>query len=88
MGWQTTFTLSRRAKGCHLVTDEVVRNVRDGLEDIKVLHFAFIHDAPHLPLVNLKTILHDFAGGDVVPLHVQCSSGSMSGWNVARLTGS
>ena len=70
------------------MTDEVVRNVRDGLEDIKVLHFAFIHDAPHLPLVNLKTILHDFAGGDVVPLHVQCSSGSMSGWNVARLTGS
>lgn len=36
MGWQTTFTLSRRAKGCHLVTDEVVSHIRDGLKDVEV----------------------------------------------------
>lgn len=36
MGWQKTFTLSRRAKGCHLVTNEVVSNIRDGLQDVEV----------------------------------------------------
>ena len=36
MGWQKTFTLSRRAKGCHLVTDEVLNHIRDGLNDVQV----------------------------------------------------
>jgi len=47
MGWQTTFTLSRRAKGCHLVTDEVVSHIRDGLKDVKVLCFAFIRQTSY-----------------------------------------
>lgn len=40
MGWQTTFTLSRRAKGCHLVTDEVANHIQGGLKDVKVLRLA------------------------------------------------
>lgn len=40
MGWQTTFTLSRRAKGCHLVTAEVVGHIRDGLKDVEVFRLA------------------------------------------------
>ncbi|KAF8168008.1 hypothetical protein B0H34DRAFT_645622 [Crassisporium funariophilum] len=35
MGWQHTFTLAKRAKGCHLVTDEVVGHIRPGLEGVK-----------------------------------------------------
>jgi hypothetical protein len=35
MGWQTTFILSKRAKGCHLITDEVLRHIRPGLNDVK-----------------------------------------------------
>ncbi|KAL1670596.1 hypothetical protein GGF50DRAFT_93450 [Schizophyllum commune] len=36
MGWQKTFSLSRRAKGCHLVTDEVQTQIKDGLKGVKV----------------------------------------------------
>ncbi|KAL1708695.1 hypothetical protein EV121DRAFT_196210 [Schizophyllum commune] len=36
MGWQKTFSLSRRAKGCHLVTDEVQAQIKDGLKGVKV----------------------------------------------------
>ncbi|KAL1683852.1 hypothetical protein EV122DRAFT_257567 [Schizophyllum commune] len=36
MGWQKTFSLPRRAKGCHLVTDEVQAQIKDGLKGVKV----------------------------------------------------
>ncbi|KDR85088.1 hypothetical protein GALMADRAFT_107771 [Galerina marginata CBS 339.88] len=36
MGWQSTFTLSKRAKGCHLITDEILGQIRLGLEGVKV----------------------------------------------------
>ncbi|KAI5836101.1 hypothetical protein K523DRAFT_411020 [Schizophyllum commune Tattone D] len=36
MGWQKAFSLSRRAKGCHLVTDEVQTQIKDGLKGVKV----------------------------------------------------
>jgi hypothetical protein len=39
MGWQKTFTLSKRAKGCHLVTNEVVNQIQQGLEDVQVAPF-------------------------------------------------
>ncbi|PPQ88669.1 hypothetical protein CVT25_010245 [Psilocybe cyanescens] len=32
MGWQNTFTLGKREKGCHLVTEEVLTHIRPGLE--------------------------------------------------------
>lgn len=35
MVWQKTFSLARRAKGCHLVTEEVVANIRDGLQNVE-----------------------------------------------------
>ena len=53
MGWQKTFTLSRRAKGCHLVTDEVVRNIRDGLKDVKVPLFVIPRIDPQMDLLNI-----------------------------------
>ncbi|OJT03011.1 hypothetical protein TRAPUB_6354 [Trametes pubescens] len=34
MGWQKTFTLARRSKGCHLVTDEVLTQIDAGLRDM------------------------------------------------------
>ena len=36
MGWQKTFTLSRRAKGCHLVTNEILAQIEPGLQGIQV----------------------------------------------------
>ncbi|KAK0245748.1 hypothetical protein ARMSODRAFT_926872 [Armillaria solidipes] len=43
MGWQKTFTLSRRSKGCHLITDEVRLNIKEGLEGVSVgMLFLFI----------------------------------------------
>ena len=70
MGWQKTFTLSRRAKGCHLVTDEVVRNIQDGLNDVKVLFFAFYPPSRHVSISKCLNLL----GRDVIPFHVRCSS--------------
>jgi len=64
MGWQTTFTLSRRAKGCHLVTNEVVSHIQDGLKDVKVLYMLRIY---LLRFISTSK----FLGGDVIPLHVQ-----------------
>ncbi|KAL7410413.1 hypothetical protein BDY24DRAFT_399674 [Mrakia frigida] len=43
MGFQKTFQLSRRAKGAHLVTDEVEQALGDGLRGIKIgMLFLFI----------------------------------------------
>jgi hypothetical protein len=46
MGWQKTFTLSKRAKGCHLVTDEVSAQIQPGLQDVQargpVLRASFL----------------------------------------------
>lgn len=73
MGWQTTFTLSRRAKGCHLVTDEVVNHIRDGLKDVKVLCLAIFRRLCFASISDTRSCTMDpnHPGGDVVPLHVQ-----------------
>ncbi|KAJ4486256.1 hypothetical protein J3R30DRAFT_1475543 [Lentinula aciculospora] len=43
MGWQRTFTLNRRSKGCHLITDEVISEIQPGLKDIQVgMLFLFV----------------------------------------------
>ncbi|KAJ7169960.1 hypothetical protein C8R46DRAFT_896159 [Mycena filopes] len=43
MGWQTEFTLQRRGKGCHLVTEEVLAACKDGLKNTQVgMLFLFI----------------------------------------------
>jgi hypothetical protein len=39
MGWQKTFTLSKRAKGCHLVTEEVASQIQAGLLGVEVSIF-------------------------------------------------
>lgn len=53
MGWQKTFTLSRRAKGCHLVTNEIVNNIRDGLRDIEAgMLFLFIQHTSAALTIN------------------------------------
>jgi hypothetical protein len=35
MGWQKSFTLSRRGKGCYLITEEVLGYIQPGLRDVK-----------------------------------------------------
>ncbi|KAL1753291.1 hypothetical protein FB107DRAFT_292465 [Schizophyllum commune] len=57
MGWQKTFSLSRRAKGCHLVTDEVQAQIKDGLKGVKVSVHTLAKDpcarAEGFPLIGL-----------------------------------
>jgi hypothetical protein len=36
MGWQKTFTLAKRAKGCHLITEEVLSQIEAGLSGVQV----------------------------------------------------
>ncbi|KAF8198936.1 hypothetical protein BJ912DRAFT_950277 [Pholiota molesta] len=53
MGWQKTFSLAKRAKGCHLVTDEVLSNIRPGLEGVKIgMLYLFIQHTSAALTVN------------------------------------
>ena len=40
MAWQKTFTLAKRSKGCHLVTEEVLSHIEPGLNEVQVWTFA------------------------------------------------
>ncbi|KAI0330576.1 hypothetical protein GY45DRAFT_1250474 [Cubamyces sp. BRFM 1775] len=42
MGWQKTFTLARRSKGCHLVTDEVLSHIDAGLRGVQVVGMLYL----------------------------------------------
>ncbi|KAJ4489353.1 hypothetical protein C8J55DRAFT_504931 [Lentinula edodes] len=43
MGWQRTFSLGRRSKGCYLITDEVTSQIEPGLKDVQVgMLFLFV----------------------------------------------
>ncbi|KAF8328139.1 uncharacterized protein EI90DRAFT_2974581 [Cantharellus anzutake] len=52
MPWQKTFTLGRRQKGCHLITDEVVSQIEEGLKQtpVGVLHLFIKHTSAGLTL--------------------------------------
>ncbi|KZP31238.1 hypothetical protein FIBSPDRAFT_814114 [Athelia psychrophila] len=53
MGWQKTFTLPKRSKGCHLVTDEVLAQIKPGLEDVKIgMLFLFIQHTSAALTIN------------------------------------
>jgi hypothetical protein len=40
--FQTTIRLKTRAKGCHLITDEIVQGLGDKLKDVKVSRTVFL----------------------------------------------
>ncbi|KAJ7038109.1 hypothetical protein C8F04DRAFT_1220405 [Mycena alexandri] len=43
MGWQKEFTLQRRSKGCHLVTEEILTHIQPGLKNTQVgMLFLFV----------------------------------------------
>lgn len=52
MPWQTTFSLASRGKGCHLIQDEVIKNVSPGIQGVKagVLHLFIQHTSAGLTL--------------------------------------
>ncbi|TFK41064.1 hypothetical protein BDQ12DRAFT_678825 [Crucibulum laeve] len=53
MGWQKTFTLSKNAKGCHLVTDEIVAQIKPALENIEIgMLFLFLQHTSAALTVN------------------------------------
>ncbi|KAK0569113.1 hypothetical protein OC861_001253 [Tilletia horrida] len=52
MGWQKTFALASRSKGCHLIQQEVEREIREGIKDVKVgmLYLFIQHTSAALTL--------------------------------------
>ncbi|KAI0721237.1 hypothetical protein C8T65DRAFT_631093 [Cerioporus squamosus] len=53
MGWQKTFTLARRSKGCHLVTDEVLTQIEPGLRGVQVgMLYLFIQHTSAALTIN------------------------------------
>jgi len=47
MAWQKTFSLSKRAKGCYLVTEEILAQISQGLQGIQASsHFLRYHFHP------------------------------------------
>ncbi|KAF8584496.1 hypothetical protein K439DRAFT_1140817 [Ramaria rubella] len=53
MPWQRTFSLSKRSKGCHLVTDEVTHHISEGLRSTKIgILYLFIQHTSAALTVN------------------------------------
>lgn len=53
MAWQKTFSLSKRTKGCHLVTDEVLAQISEGLEGVQAgMLFLFIQHTSAALTIN------------------------------------
>jgi len=53
MGWQTTFTLGRRAKGCHLISEEVLSHIEPGLRDVRIgMLFLFLQHTSAALTIN------------------------------------
>ncbi|KAF8976446.1 hypothetical protein BDQ17DRAFT_1395132 [Cyathus striatus] len=65
MGWQKTFTLSKRAKGCHLVTDEVLTQVQPGLHGVQTATSAALTVNENFDKVKCQNM--DMALDNIVP---------------------
>lgn len=61
MGWQTTFTLPRKEKGCHLVTEDVLKHIGPGLKGVQVCAATGTYRTE---------ISNDLSGRGVISLHV------------------
>ncbi|KEI42549.1 uncharacterized protein L969DRAFT_91988 [Mixia osmundae IAM 14324] len=68
MPWQKTFTLGKRSLGCHLVTSEVMSEIREGLQKtpIGILHLHILHTSASLSL-NENTRDMTMAMDTIVP---------------------
>lgn len=66
MGWQKTFTLSKRSKGCHLITDEIMAHIRPGLQDVQVRSRLL----PGYLDLTRTGFMPQFTGGNAVSVHV------------------
>lgn len=86
MGWQKTFTLSKRAKGCHLVTDEILAQIQPGLRGVQVrsasYHSSTSNQAALLPIdwnvvsLHVRVCLVEYDNNDDLsnpkPAHIRC----------------
>jgi secondary thiamine-phosphate synthase enzyme len=53
MAWQKTFTLAKRSKGCHLVTEEILSHIESGLSTVQIgMLFLFIQHTSAALTVN------------------------------------
>jgi hypothetical protein len=62
MAWQKTFSLSKRAKGCHLVTEEVLAQINEGLQGIQA--------SCRFPSYHIHSNLLNILGWHAVSFHV------------------
>lgn len=63
MGWQKTFTLAKRGKGCHLVTDEIAQHLESGLRGVQVCLYG---------LLATKLDVHSDIDGVIVDMMLIC----------------
>ncbi|KAF8496658.1 hypothetical protein JB92DRAFT_3084708 [Gautieria morchelliformis] len=53
MPWQKTFSLAKRSKGCHLITEEVTHHLSEGLRGTKIgILYLFIQHTSAALTVN------------------------------------
>ncbi|KAF8527977.1 hypothetical protein BU17DRAFT_73642 [Hysterangium stoloniferum] len=53
MPWQKSFSLSKRSKGVHLVTDEVAQHITEGLQNTKIgILYLFIQHTSAALTIN------------------------------------
>jgi hypothetical protein len=64
MAWQKTFSLTKRAKGCYLITEEILAQISHGLQGVQASRCS--------SLTFKFSSLIDISGWHAVSLHV-CS---------------
>ncbi|KAI0271383.1 hypothetical protein BC834DRAFT_818750 [Gloeopeniophorella convolvens] len=69
MAWQKTFTLAKRSKGCHLVTEEILSQIEAGLSGVQIgMLFLFIqHTSAALTINENYDRDMDMALDNIVP---------------------
>ncbi|KAH9984165.1 hypothetical protein BJV77DRAFT_1062259 [Russula vinacea] len=70
MAWQKTFTLAKRSKGCHLVTEEILSHIETGLSSVQIgMLFLFIqHTSAALTVnENYDRGTHGYGLDNIVP---------------------
>ncbi|KAI0348500.1 hypothetical protein BDW22DRAFT_1320396 [Trametopsis cervina] len=73
MGWQKTFTLARKSKGCHLITNDVVDQIQEGLQNVQIgMLFLFLQHTSAALTINENTDPDmDMALNNIVPETLQ-----------------
>ena len=70
MAWQKTFSLSKKAKGCHLVTDEILAQILPGLQGVQASFSSFVTETTIGSYSGLTWNATYYLGWHALPFHV------------------